>query len=384
MAGEHFMIRCGRIMALAALVLALPAAASAQDATRVRVDAVTTEPFSQTVPILGRLVASQRGEVAARVAAAIERVEVQVGDRLAAGDVIADLDRDRLESRAALARARVTAAQAQIEADEAQLSLLAQERQRLLRLRESAAFSPAQLADKRQEIEAASARITRAEAQLDEARADLALAEDDLEDAVIRAPYPGVVTARYVSAGDYLNPGEPVVSLLDDGSLEIEADVPSTRVRNLDAGDEVTVRFEGATAATARLRAIVPDENPLTRTVAVRFAIAAVAGERFLATGQSVTLDIPVGARREVVTVDKDAVLRRPDGDMVYVAADGEAQPRPVTLGEAVGNRFVVEDGLAAAELVVVRGNERLRPGQPITYETPPTAAQPAADASAS
>lgn len=378
------MIRPRLMVAIVAFALALPAAAPAQEATSVRVDAVTTEPFSQTVPILGRLVASQRGEVAARVAGAVERVEVQVGDRLAAGDVIADLDRDRLEGRAALARARVTAARAQIQADQAQLSLLEQERRRLLRLRESAAFSPAQLEDKRQEIEAASARITRAEAQLDEARADLALAEDDLADSVIRAPYPGVVTARYVSAGDYLNPGEPVVALLDDGSLEIEADVPSARVRNLDEGDEVAVRFGGDEGATAVLRAIVPDENPLTRTVAVRFAIDAGAGGRFLATGQSVTLEIPVGEAREVVTVDKDAVLRRPGGATVYVAADGAAQPRSVALGEAVGDRFVVEDGLAAGELVVVRGNERLRPGQAIAYETPQTAAQPAADASAS
>ncbi len=378
------MSRLGRILVVAALALALPAAAQEERAADVRVDAVKTEPFSQTVPILGRLVAAQRGEVAARVAGAVERLTVEVGDRLAAGAVIAELDRDRIEARAALARARVAAAEAQIVADRAQLSLLEQERRRLQRLRESAAFSPAQLEDKSQEIEAATARIARAEAQLDEARADLALAEADLDDAVVRAPYPGVVTDRYISAGDYLDTGDPVVALLDDGSLEIEADVPSARARNLDREDRVTVRFDVGPAATARLRAIVPDENPLTRTVAVRFAVDAAPQQRFLASGQSVTLEIPVGEARQVVTVDKDAVLRRPDGDIVFVAADGAAQPRPVTLGEAVGNRFVVEDGLAPGELVVVRGNERLRPGQSINYETPRTAAQPGADPSAS
>ncbi len=378
------MTRTGRILVIVALLWAWPVAAQEESAASVHVDAVTTQPFSRTVPILGRLVASQRGEVAARVAGAVERLDVQVGDRLAEGGVVAELDRDRLEARAALARARVTAAEAQIQADRAQLSLLEQERRRLTRLRESAAFSPAQLEDKRQEIEAATARIARAEAQLDEASADLALAEDDLEDAVVRAPYPGVVTERFVSAGDFLNPGEPVIALLDDGSLEIEADVPSRHARHLDGDVAITVDFDGGGEGTARLRAVVPDENPLTRTVAVRFAIDAAPEPGFLATGQSVTLRIPVGAAREVVTVDKDAVLRRPSGDMVFVAADGAAQPRPVTLGEAVGDRFVVEDGLEPGELVVVRGNERLRPGQPITYETPRTAAQPADDANAS
>lgn len=380
------MSRWVRVVAVVVLVFAMATPAAAQDegAAGVRVDAVKTEPFSQTVPILGRLVAAQRGEVAARVAAAVEALEVQVGDRVAAGDVIAVLDRARLEARAELARARVGAAEAQIAADRAELSLLDQERRRLLRLQESAAFSPAQLADKSQEIEAAAARIGRAEAQREEARADLALAAADLEDATVRAPYPGVVTERYVSAGDYVSPGEPIVALLDDDSLEIEADVPSARARNLDASDEVAVRFDVGSATTAHLRAIVPDENPLTRTVAVRFALDPRREAMLLASGQSVTLEIPVGEAREVVTVAKDAVLRRPDGDMVYVAADGTAQARPVTLGEAVDGRFVVLEGLEPGELVVVRGNERLRPGQAIDYETPETAARPAADASAS
>jgi len=379
------MSRLGRILAVVVLAFTLPAAAQQEErATAVEVDAVTVEPFAQTVPILGRLVAAQRGEVAARVAAAVEALDVQVGDRVAAGDVIAAFDRARLEARAALARARVTGAEAQIAADRAELSLLEQERRRLMRLQESAAFSPAQLEDKRQEIEAAVARIARAEAQLEEARADLDLAEADLADGALRAPYPGVVTERYVSAGDYVTPGEPVVALLDDTSLEIEADVPSARARYLDPDDEVAVRFDVGPATTARLRAIVPDENPLTRTVAVRLAIDAVGDDMFLATGRSVTLEIPVGEPRDVVTVDKDGVLRRPDGDLVFVAAGGRARPRDVTLGAAVDGRFVVEAGLEPGELVVVRGNERLRPDQPIAYESPPTAAQPGADASAS
>ncbi|MFP4361575.1 MAG: efflux RND transporter periplasmic adaptor subunit [Alphaproteobacteria bacterium] len=380
------MSRSGRVVAVLVLLLVMAAPAPAQDEepAGVRVDAVKTQPFAQTVPVLGRLVAAQRGEVAARVAAAVEALEVQVGDRVAAGDVIAVLDRARLEARAELARARVGAAEAQIAADRAELSLLDQERRRLLRLQESAAFSPAQLADKSQEIEAAAARIGRAEAQREEARADLALATADLEDATVRAPYPGVVTERYVSAGDYVSPGEPIVALLDDDSLEIEADVPSARARHLEASGEVAVRFDGGSASTARVRAIVPDENPLTRTVAVRFALDPRREAMLLASGQSVTLEIAAGEAREVVTVAKDAVLRRPDGDIVYVAADGTARPRPVTLGEAVDGRFVVREGLAPGELVVVRGNERLRPGQAIDYETPETAARPAADASAS
>lgn len=353
-------------------------------AAEVRVDAVRLEPLSQTVPILGRLVASQRGEVAARVAGAVQRLEVQVGDRVQAGDLVAVIDAARLTARASLANARVLAAEAQIEAERADLSLLEQERERLARLRTSAAFSPAALDDKTREIQAAVARIARAEAQVDEALADLTLAQKDVDDARIVAPYPGVVTQRFISAGDYLQIGEPVVALIDDASLEIEADIPAAQARPLVPGMWLSVSFEGEPAGKTRLRAVVPDENPLTRTLAARFELAPTETERFLASGQSVTVDVPIGAVREVVTVDKDGILRRGGGASVFVAEDGKAVPRDVLLGEAVGQRFVVVDGLEEGELVVVRGNERLRPGQTISYQQPQTAAQPLVTGSAS
>lgn len=64
----------------------------------------------------------------------------------------------------------------------------------------------------------------------------------------------------------------------------------------------------------------------------------------------------------------KDAVLNRGGSQLVYVAVDGIAEVRPVELGIAVGERFEVVSGLRPGDLVVVRGNERLRPGQPITF----------------
>ena len=77
---------------------------------------------------------------------------------------------------------------------------------------------------------------------------------------------------------------------------------------------------------------------------------------------------IPVGEAREVVTVHKDAILNRPNGSVVFVVVDGQAMIRPVMLGESVGSRVAVSDGLAPGDLVVVRGNERLRPGQPVRH----------------
>ena len=86
-----------------------------------------------------------------------------------------------------------------------------------------------------------------------------------------------------------------------------------------------------------------------------------------LAVGNSVTLNVPVSAPRDIVTVPKDALVQgRGGGWMVFVVADDTAQPRPVTLGQTAGRRMEVVEGLSPGEVVVVRGNERLRPGQAV------------------
>ena len=100
-----------------------------------------------------------------------------------------------------------------------------------------------------------------------------------------------------------------------------------------------------------------------------------------LAIAQSVTLDLPVGASRDVTTVSKDGVIQRPTGAMVFLVRDKAAQPQPVRLGAAVDSRFEVLDGLSEGDLVVVRGNERLRPGQAVTYPGAPAAENMPSDA---
>jgi multidrug efflux pump subunit AcrA (membrane-fusion protein) len=117
---------------------------------------------------------------------------------------------------------------------------------------------------------------------------------------------------------------------------------------------------------------VVPEENPLTRTRAVRLTPHFGDTEKPLAVAQSVTLELPIGEARPVVTVDKDGVIQQSDGAVVYLVEEAAAALRPVQLGEAVGGRFEVLGGLKPGDLVVVRGNERLRPGQPITYPGAP------------
>jgi len=356
-----------RLAAFAGLFLFLgfvSSSVAAQPPAAVGVDAVREEPYKQTVEVIGRLVSRRAGVVAARTRGPVGEMRVDVGDRVEQGDVIAVLVPDRPNSEKDLRAAEVAAAEASLATARAELRLRRQELQRIQGLRTSPAFSKGSFEDKRQEVLMTESEVVVAQAALARARAQLRLAEISLDDAVIRAPYHGVVTERHTEVGAHVDVGDSVVSLIDDRHLEVEADVPADRIGGLTAGTPVIVDLaEGQ--VTAKVRAVVPEENTQTRTRTVRFS-PEFGDLMDLAGNQSVTVQLPAGAARNVVTVHKDAILNRKGRTLAVVVADDTAEIRPVRLGAAVGNRFEVLEALKPGDIVVVRGNERLRPGQKV------------------
>lgn len=340
-------------------------AQSGQPATPVGVDMVIEEPLHQTVPVLGRLVATRSGIVAARTGGPIGEFKPRVGDRVQEGDIIATLVRDALEAKRQLWLAEVAQAGAAVQTSKAEMTLNQQELDRLQDLEGSSAFSPARLDDSRQRVAVSRSALAESTAALSVAQANLRLAEIDLYNSDIRAPYDGVISRRHTEVGSVVTTGSPVASLIDDTTLEIEADVPAERVGGLTPGASVPFIWESGVESTAFVRAVVPDENPLTRTRSVRFS-AHLDNDSVLAVNQSVTLRIPSAAPRSVTSVHKDAILNTGGRTIVYLAVNGKATPRPVVLGESIGSRFEVINGLTPGDIVVIRGNERLRPDQAI------------------
>ena len=359
-------------------LLAVNGMAAAQErAASVKVDKVVQEPLAQTMPIIGRFVASQTGVVAALVRGPVEAVRVAVGDRVNKGDVLATLVSDRMRWTRELQATNLKAKQAGLQTARAQLGLTEQELSRLANLRKSAAFSQVRHDDKRNEVTKYRSQVGERKADVASARAALRLAEIDLRNGVIRAPYNAVVTQKHTVAGAYLNIGDPVVTLVNEAALEIEASVPSDRIGGLIVGRAIDIRFDNGGTRQAVVRALIPEENPLTRTRPVRLSPlfdGAVIARLGLAANQSVTVMVPIGKPRDVVSVHKDAVIPRGGQKIVFAAVDGKAERRVVRLGSAVGSRFEVLDGLGVGDIVVVRGNERLRPGQAIEYPGMPEA----------
>lgn len=327
---------------------------------------VTRETMVQIYPITGRLVASNKSAIASTIRGRVAEVLVKIGDRVKTGDVLARLDINRLKLEADLKAAEVIQARAKWNNAKAQVKLLNQELARLERLKRSAAFSQARFEDKQQEVVKAQTAVDETAAALRRARASRDLARVDLREAEIRAPFDGAVIIRHTSPGAYINTGNPIVTLLDDKNLEIEADVPSARLGGVRPASTIDVRLDKERSIRAKVRAVIPDENPLARTQAVRLVPNFGNNGDGVVPNQSVVLLVPHGEHRQVVAIPKDAVVERQNGKAVFVFANDRVRAAVVQIGESFASKFEVLSGLQPGQKVVVRGNEMLRPGQQV------------------
>ncbi len=343
-----------------------PPAGGGRPPSMVSLDSVIAEPLAQTVPVLGRLVARQSGVVASQVRGAVVEMRLEVGDRVERGQIVAVLAAGRMQAARDRAAASVARFRGLVAAAEAEYMKKRGELKRLDRLRKSAAFSRARYEDMERDLQARRGAVADRRGQLQEAQAQLRQAELDLADTRIEAPFPGVVTEKHIDIGTYLNVGARVVSILNDTDLEVEAEVPSDRLRGLTAGALVTLTLDDGSRHQATVRAVVPTENVRTRTRPVRFTADFGKTGMTLAADQSVTVLIPIGGRGQMATVHKDAVVRSGADAFVFVVEDKRARRVKVRLGDALGGRFVVLDGVKPGQEVVVRGNETLGRGGPV------------------
>ena len=121
--------------------------------------------------------------------------------------------------------------------------------------------------------------------------------------------------------------------------------------------------LDDGSRVSAVVRAIIPREDLRTRTRPVRLQPELKSNAKQLADNQAVLVELPLTAGRPVLTVSKDAVIRRANGNVVYVVNGTTASMRNVNLGRGIGDHFQILSGLKAGEKVVVRGNERLGGG---------------------
>lgn len=340
--------------------------ASAQGAASVEVDEVILESLNQTIPVIGRVISLKEADVPAAVIGKIENVLVEVGDKVKKGQVLASIDIERYKWMAEIANANVNATKAEIKSAKAETNINLIELNRMENLKESSAFNVSKYERLQSLHTSLIAKEEIVEAKLKSALQEEKLAKLNLKRATVKAPFDGIIELKMVELGEAVGLGFTLFKLVSDSLLEIEADVPSNRARILEINNNISVSTTDMISFSSKLRALGVRENSNSRTIPVHLTFSSKELSRKLFVGENVNIFIPIGPGLKTPTVHKDAILKREGMSLVYVVEEEKAVIKPLKLGDGVGNRFVVLGGIKEGDIVVIKGNERLRPGQKV------------------
>lgn len=327
----------------------------------------------------GDIRAREESTLAFRVGGKVLSRRVDVGDRVRAGDVLAELDADDLRLQSQAAAAQVSAAEAQLaraRADHRRVSALAADR-----------------LVSRSALDQQTAALRAAEAEAEAARAQRDVARNQAAYTRLIAPRDGVIASRSIEAGQVVAAGQPAFSLAVAGDREVAFALPEQGIDGFRIGQPVLVELwnDAGKRLPATLREIAPAADPLTRTYAARARLDGDAGAA-LALGLSARVYVPDAAAQGALQLPlaaiqpagADAAAAPPataGGAAVWVVDPKTRLVRkvPVRTGPFGSERVAVLDGLRPGDWVVAAGGHLLREGQeivPVDRDNRPLSAQ--------
>jgi len=299
----------------------------------------TAEPWLETI-------------VASEESGKVRKMLVDEGDKVSKNQPLCVQDTSQLElkiraAKADLAESEVLRAQARREFER---------QQRLFKIN---SVSEKAYEDARYRLDAMAKKLARL-------KADLLALQDQRRKKRIKAPVSGYIVKRYCLVGQWLGEGEPVATLVVSDPIRVRVPVPERYIRSINKGDSAEVAFDALPGRPfkGKIIAVIPRADEAARTFPVRIEIPNPKGE--IKAGMLGRATLPAGDPHMAILVPKDALVLKDAGAVVFVVIEGSARPVPVKTGPAHGALIEVEGDLKAGQSIVVRGNERLRPGQPV------------------
>ncbi|HEX5725356.1 MAG TPA: efflux RND transporter periplasmic adaptor subunit [Longimicrobiaceae bacterium] len=363
MSAKQLSRRAAPALALAAALAAGACGRESDAAPPAQPDAVAIGPENVLVlqveelrsgpAISGTLTAAREAQVRAEVAGTVLQVFAEKGQPVGAGAALARIDDSSLG-------AQHLSAQSAVRTAEAALDMARRNAERTQTLASAGAIAE-------RDLEQARVQVSSAQAQLANARAMLAQAQKQLAKTSVRSPISGIVSDRPVSAGDVVQPGAALFTVIDPGSMRLEGSVPAAQLGELKVGAPVRFTVSGyAEAFTGRIERINPAADPATRQVPVLVSVPNQQGR--LVAGLFAQGRVE-SATRQGIAVPPSAVDERGVQPTVVVLRQGKAARVPVRLGlrDPDTERVEIVSGVAAGDTLLIGAALGTSEGTPIT-----------------
>jgi multidrug efflux pump subunit AcrA (membrane-fusion protein) len=353
----------------------------------VKVEQVRQESITRAVEVVGTLAAVDEVTISSEAEGRVSRLSADLGDRVVAGQSLLELDREKPEYNLDQAKAAAARALAKFGASDPQhlppieqtpdvqkaQAELVQARQafdraeelhkRQLVPRQTLDDADAMLRSKQASFDAALQNAKNLRADIDASLAAMKLADRQLRDTQIRAPFDGYVQKRLVNLGEYVKVQTPVMAVVRIDPLKVTAEIPERMAPWMKVGQPVELHVDAypGRAFTGRLSRISPAVNTATR--AFPFEALVPNAEALLKPGTFVRARIVSGKTDQVLTLTYSSLQYRYGVNRVFVVAGDRLAMRELKVGERFGDRIEVLGGVKAGETVATSDVDKLADG---------------------
>jgi RND family efflux transporter MFP subunit len=324
------------------------------------VSTAQTDTLIKQVPLTGTITSARVAELSTEVSGQVEAVNVEVGDGVETGAALIELDHE-------IEQFTLTALQASTRQARAELADAKRRYQDAKRLREQKTIPENELRLREAEVEVNAAALKQKQAEEQRQRARV-------ERHTLRAPFSGVISERQTEAGEWVEPGSPVLTLVAVDDLRIEFRVPQEFYSRINTQSALSVTLDALPGRVldGSIEAVVPVSDASSRTFLIHVKVAA--GDARLTPGMSVHGELNLTTGRQGVVIPRDAILRYPDGRVTVWVIEPDSEPptvseKRVTTGHSFDGLIAIREGIRAGDVIVVRGNESLQEGQQVRIQ---------------
>ncbi len=393
----------GSLMLFLGLSWAGVVTAQGPRAVMVETAPVRQQTIAQPITFVGTVEPRRRSQVASEVNGIVSDLYVEAGQRVQQGEALLKLRPESLKIILQARRATATQyreelaelkngsrpeerqeAQAEMQEAEAELKQAQREKNRQRGLSARGVASAQTREDAETQFNVAQKRLTRArkrhqlvvqgprperiasaEAQYQAAQAEVDRIQYDLSRSTVAAPFTGFVVMKHTEIGQWLDRGDPIVTLIELSTARITVPLPERYAAQLKIGNNGLVQLDAFPGRSwqGTVAAVIPQATE-SRTYPVVVDVTNPKAE--IKSGAFARVTLTVGEQQNVLLVPKDAVVTQGPRQIVYAIRDGKATPVPIQRTTFHAGSVVVIGALKPGEPVVIRGNERLRPGQAV------------------
>ena len=313
----------------------------------VEIEEIINIEISPSIWISGSIISRNDSKISSEVGGKIVEL-LDVGEKVMKGDIIAKIENTKYQLN-------YNEIKSEIEPIESLLNFYTSETERLKKLAGNNNAAKNQLekiqADKNESV-----------AKIKLIKSKLKTAADLLDRTIIRSPFDGVIADRFRSLGEVVEPNVEIIRLVDIENIEIKSHIQKKSLPYVNIGDTLEIQIDSSLLKGV-VNKVIPVGDDISRLYEIRVQI----NNETLPVGAAVKVSCPINQKQNVLVISRDALVIRQSGIVIYrINNQDRAELIPIETGISNTKYIQVIGNINFGDKIVVRGNERLRPGQAV------------------